>query len=1422
MKTRICLTTLLLFFTTSMFSQTTYTSITGGDFTNPGTWGTTVVDFSSGNSNFIIQSTHIINIDNTININNLTINSGGELKNDDGYNVTINGNITQDGTLDFTGGGTTTFSGTTTISGTGSLDLTQVSVSALASLTLGSNDFNVVSGMTVAGTANFTMGSGTLSLKNFTINAGGGTVSLNDGTIEFTGLGGSNFTFNKEATLPINNLTVNKSSGSLTFTGTGSNTFQINGTFRLSSNTNLSLGSGEAIAYNGNESTLSYNMSADRLISFEWPATNGPSNVSINVGSNTITLNANRTIPRNLTMTAGTLALGTNTLTINGSLLSSNVSGIATISATSVNFTTNAGVVVFGNGTSAQNDQTMTGSVTISALALNKDVSSGNIFTISGNPTISSGIRVRAGNFRLVGNTSFNITAGGLELLAGATVATPTVQIGDGATSGTMTINSGGYTQNAGTSTLSNGTLTINSGGYTQNAGTTTILNGTFNVTSSGTLAVNNGSFIVSSAATAITIGTLNLGAGSTYRTGGKSISSLSTFIANATSNFIFDGNAVENFLALTTATYGNVEIANTSGSVTVLSGNTAIVEGTLSFTADARVITSPNTGAGTLRIGVNGSISGANSNRFVSGSLERVINDASAVVFPVGITSPTTSFRPATVDYSDFSGGNNAIIRVEFDAGALPGWEKITGTGNVSAINGFYTVQTAGGTLPTNQQFDFTGRYTTAGFVPKSRAKMVRQIAPTTSDPTYELLSTVSNNEPTDDLTATLSALPTNDGYIGFASGGATVRWDGGAGDGFWTSAGNWDGNTVPGSLDDVILDNQHVSSDYTVNLNSSTTQEINSLTINSNSTSQITLQLTNSNAVIKLLSSGTALDVSGNDIITLSGTSSRIENNGGGTLSFSPSSIFNIQSTSFGALLVANYGNLNINNTSGTISVTGNIQAQTQVTKTNAGSVTITGDLTAPTITLSGGTLSVTETLAGNFNLNGGTFTPGSPTSFTGSTLTFGGGSFANSGAIRFSGTSAQTISGSGTFFGLEINNSSGVTMNNNITVTNTLTFTNGRISTGSNTLSYTNTSNTLSGSTSSFVDGILAISMPSTNATRFFPVGKAVGGYRPVEITQGGGSSPVIRVEMVNSPPTSGSLSDLTNISLVRYYKVDLTSGTISNPTVKLTFDNTETVNNTTTLRVARSTDNSNWASAGNSAISSGSGPPYTGTITSDPTTIGSTTFFALGSFPADNPLPVNMLSLNTSAKNGRTAVLEWETASEQDNLGFVLYRSETENGNFEQIASYQTTDKLRGQGSKLTETKYLYEDSRNTLPGKEYFYKLVSVDNNGTRHDITLGGQSVWSVQLPFEYALDQNYPNPFNPVTTIQFSLEKAGKTTLEIYNVLGQKVATLVNGELSAGAHRYQWNASGMASGIYFYRLRSDNFVATKKMVLVK
>jgi len=89
-------------------------------------------------------------------------------------------------------------------------------------------------------------------------------------------------------------------------------------------------------------------------------------------------------------------------------------------------------------------------------------------------------------------------------------------------------------------------------------------------------------------------------------------------------------------------------------------------------------------------------------------------------------------------------------------------------------------------------------------------------------------------------------------------------------------------------------------------------------------------------------------------------------------------------------------------------------------------------------------------------------------------------------------------------------------------------------------------------------------------------------------------------------------------------------------------------------------------------------------------------------------------------------------------------------------------------------------------------------------------------------LPERFALEQNYPNPFNPATTINFALPKASNVKLAIYNVLGQKVATLVDGQLNAGAHVFKFNAGSLASGVYFYRLEAGGYTANKKMLLLK
>ena len=81
--------------------------------------------------------------------------------------------------------------------------------------------------------------------------------------------------------------------------------------------------------------------------------------------------------------------------------------------------------------------------------------------------------------------------------------------------------------------------------------------------------------------------------------------------------------------------------------------------------------------------------------------------------------------------------------------------------------------------------------------------------------------------------------------------------------------------------------------------------------------------------------------------------------------------------------------------------------------------------------------------------------------------------------------------------------------------------------------------------------------------------------------------------------------------------------------------------------------------------------------------------------------------------------------------------------------------------------------------------------------------------------PDKYMLEQNYPNPFNPITIIEFSLpENVGNVKLTIYNLLGEKVAELVNSSFQAGKYQYQWNASSLATGIYIYELRAEKFVS--------
>jgi hypothetical protein len=100
-------------------------------------------------------------------------------------------------------------------------------------------------------------------------------------------------------------------------------------------------------------------------------------------------------------------------------------------------------------------------------------------------------------------------------------------------------------------------------------------------------------------------------------------------------------------------------------------------------------------------------------------------------------------------------------------------------------------------------------------------------------------------------------------------------------------------------------------------------------------------------------------------------------------------------------------------------------------------------------------------------------------------------------------------------------------------------------------------------------------------------------------------------------------------------------------------------------------------------------------------------------------------------------------------------------------------------------------------------------------------VTFVGEDNKSV-MPEKYILSQNYPNPFNPATVINYSIPVTGNVKIDVFDLLGRKIKTIVNEEKSAGTYIVKFDASFLSSGVYFYRLQVGNFVSTKKMVIMK
>ncbi len=201
-----------------------------------------------------------------------------------------------------------------------------------------------------------------------------------------------------------------------------------------------------------------------------------------------------------------------------------------------------------------------------------------------------------------------------------------------------------------------------------------------------------------------------------------------------------------------------------------------------------------------------------------------------------------------------------------------------------------------------------------------------------------------------------------------------------------------------------------------------------------------------------------------------------------------------------------------------------------------------------------------------------------------------------------------------------------------------------------------------------------------------------------------------------------------------------------------------------------------------------------------------------------FSTDAGLPVELITFQAFTANNKIE-LKWETATEVNNYGFEIERAEDSNQiNWEKIGF------VEGNGNSNSPKQYTFVDN-SVLSGK-YFYRLKQIDIDGS-----FEYSNIIEIDLSMvtEFNLAQNYPNPFNPNTIIKYSIPQletlhanSQQVQLKIYDILGREIATLVNEKQSPGNYEVTFDAVGLPTGIYFYKLTAGSFTDVKKMILMK
>lgn len=519
--------------------------------------------------------------------------------------------------------------------------------------------------------------------------------------------------------------------------------------------------------------------------------------------------------------------------------------------------------------------------------------------------------------------------------------------------------------------------------------------------------------------------------------------------------------------------------------------------------------------------------------------------------------------------------------------------------------------------------------------------------------------------------------------------------------------------------------------------------------------------------------------------------------------------------------------------------------------ITNNNAVYVNNSGKLILSSYTISG---------SGSFNLvSGGTIEIGSPqgivTAGASGNIQTSVRNFSSEGRFIYSGSESQsTGAGLPTIIKyLKVNNSNGLTFTNSITITDTLELTSGKITVDLSKDITLGVSTVKPGtlifneySAPEFPTWIVGkfkryISDMSSENVRFPVGGNAHWAGALVRFNNSKNSGGLIECRYIQGDPGSNNSStildnsyEINSYSTYGYWSIHNTNVNFTNYSIELDAYNFDGIkngsdaaseNNRKNIRVLkRENSSSAWVVPGNHNNGKSRRP------NSDPhqrwvVQRGNLTEFSeftLGSNQSDNdlgnnPLPVELTSFIAKSQNGKIN-LNWQTETEVNNYGFEIERiiktSENKSNNWEKIGF------VNGSGNSNSPKEYSFTDLQLNKDAT-LNYRLKQIDNDGK-----FAYSSIIEVEfifVPNEFSMSQNYPNPFNPNTTIKFGIPVDSKVTLEVYNIIGERVYTIYDNQImSAGFHEVRFDGTKLSSGAYIYRIQAGEFTSSKKFILMK